>query len=188
MMPRGERFTAEQITGKLRMAAARPRRNPVRQRGNKGLVGWSGLEDSHGVPEQSCGERSGAGAGFATRNTSETPLAVAGTAWPPRPPPSSPLGLSWASEGADTQDASSTTISAPYKCRFMVVPLNVEVNCCRTAAFSSSQPTDPQHRRTSSRFCCKALFDLPSLFIPRSGSTGQSRRTSESDRIAHQTR
>ena len=30
-MPRGKKFTAEQITGKLRMAAARPRRNPVRQ-------------------------------------------------------------------------------------------------------------------------------------------------------------
>jgi hypothetical protein len=28
----------------------------------------------------------------------------------------------------------------------------------RTAAFSRSQPTDSQLRRTSSRFCCKALF------------------------------
>ena len=33
-----------------------------------------------------------------------------------------------------------------------------------TAAFSRSQPTDSQYRRTSSRFCCKALFcPLPSF-------------------------
>jgi hypothetical protein len=30
----------------------------------------------------------------------------------------------------------------------------------RTAAFSRSQPTDSQYRRTSSRFCCKALFGI----------------------------
>jgi hypothetical protein len=34
-------------------------------------------------------------------------------------------------------------------------------SCCRTAAFSRSQPTDSQYRRTSSRFCCKALLGLP---------------------------
>jgi hypothetical protein len=32
-----------------------------------------------------------------------------------------------------------------------------------TAAFSRSQPTDSQYRWTSSRFCCKALFWLPSF-------------------------
>jgi hypothetical protein len=31
----------------------------------------------------------------------------------------------------------------------------------RTAAFSRSQPIDSQYRRTSSRFCCKALLGLP---------------------------
>jgi hypothetical protein len=31
----------------------------------------------------------------------------------------------------------------------------------RTAAVSRSQPIDSQFRKTSSRFCCKALFALP---------------------------
>ena len=37
-------------------------------------------------------------------------------------------------------------------------------SCCRTAAFSRSQPTDSQYRKTSSRFCCKALFGMPGFF------------------------
>jgi hypothetical protein len=34
-------------------------------------------------------------------------------------------------------------------------------SCCRTAAFSRSQPNDYPHRRTLSRFCCKALLGVP---------------------------
>jgi hypothetical protein len=106
------------------------------------IVGWDGTSTS-GLTSLPSWDRSISISGFAIRNTSETPLALAGTAWPPRPPTPFPRGLSWASEGADRQDASSTTISAPYKCRFMVVPLKVEVNCCRTTKINGSQPQEP---------------------------------------------
>jgi hypothetical protein len=39
----------------------------------------------------------------------------------------------------------------------------------RTAAFSRSQPTDSQYRKTSSRFCCKALFGTIQLCGNRHG-------------------
>ena len=42
----------------------------------------------------------------------------------------------------------------------------------RTAAFSRSQPTDSQLRRTSSRFCCKALFALPAVDLGEQGKQG----------------
>jgi hypothetical protein len=38
-------------------------------------------------------------------------------------------------------------------------------SCALTAAFSRSQPIDSQLRRTSSLFCCKALFGIPSFAL-----------------------
>jgi hypothetical protein len=42
-----------------------------------------------------------------------------------------------------------------------------------TAAFSRSQPTDSQLRRTSSRFCCKALLAIFALLGDEDNRIGQ---------------
>jgi hypothetical protein len=49
-----------------------------------------------------------------------------------------------------------------HDCPFNLVKRNIgdsETQVCQiTATFSRAQPTDPQYRTTSRRFCCEALF------------------------------
>jgi len=65
---------------------------------------------------------------------------------------------------ANNDPVEATELRHSYFVR--VAPSNVSL-MPRTAAFSRSQPIDPQLRRTSSRFCCKAwlwLFACPGFF------------------------
>ena len=77
------------------------------------------------------------------------------TIWPFGQKDSAALRMKRPMKKATYQAATQATGISIHLSAFMI--------CCPTAAFSRSQPIDSQLRRTSSRFCCKALLAAPRL-------------------------